>query len=145
VIVKSPLRVSLRTSCVVTSGKLCASVTMPYNLLRQHHAEWHPALTISLTRQPVFTSPHRTYPMTFITWSISRRSDVCSPRLRCSLAMRPRRLRCAWFSRLLRHPARRRSGSIKSPRTHTGYDIVNTEACHSGSPASVAIKRRYSC
>jgi len=28
--------------------------------------------------------------------------------------MRPRRLKGAWFSRLLRHPARRRSGS-KSP------------------------------
>jgi len=38
--------------------------------------------------------------------------------------MRPRRLRVAWFSRLLRHPARRRSGSILSPGTHTGllYD-----------------------
>jgi len=35
--------------------------------------------------------------------------------------MRPRRLRGAWFSRLLRHPARRRSGSILSPGTHTGY------------------------
>jgi len=33
--------------------------------------------------------------------------------------MRPRRLRGAWFSRLLRHPARRRSGSILSPGTHT--------------------------
>jgi len=29
--------------------------------------------------------------------------------------MRPRRLRGAWFSRLLRHPARRWSGSILSP------------------------------
>jgi len=29
--------------------------------------------------------------------------------------MMPRRLRGAWFSRLLRHPARRRSGSILSP------------------------------
>jgi len=28
---------------------------------------------------------------------------------------RPRRLRGAWFSRLLRHPAKRRSGSILSP------------------------------
>jgi len=34
--------------------------------------------------------------------------------------MRPRRLRGAWFSRLLRHPARRRTGSILSPGTHTG-------------------------
>jgi len=34
--------------------------------------------------------------------------------------MRPRRLRGAWFSRLLRHPARKRSGSILSPGTHTG-------------------------
>jgi len=33
--------------------------------------------------------------------------------------MRPRRLRGAWFSRLLRHPVRRRSGSILSPGTHT--------------------------
>jgi len=32
--------------------------------------------------------------------------------------MRPRRLIGAWFSRLLRHPARRRSGSIRSPGTH---------------------------
>jgi len=29
--------------------------------------------------------------------------------------MRPRMLRGAWFSRLLRHPARRRSGSIQAP------------------------------
>jgi len=35
--------------------------------------------------------------------------------------MRPWRLRGAWFSRLLRHLARRRSGSILSPGTHTGY------------------------
>jgi len=34
--------------------------------------------------------------------------------------MRPRRLRGAWFSRLLRHPARRRSWSILTPGTHTG-------------------------
>jgi len=34
--------------------------------------------------------------------------------------MRPRRLRGAWFSRLLRHPARRRSESTLSPGTHTG-------------------------
>jgi len=34
--------------------------------------------------------------------------------------MRPRRLRGAWFSRLLRHPARRWSGSILSPGIHTG-------------------------
>jgi len=34
--------------------------------------------------------------------------------------MRPRRLRGAWFSRLLRHPARRWSGSILSRTTHTG-------------------------
>jgi len=34
--------------------------------------------------------------------------------------MRPRRLRGAWFSRLLQHPARRRSGSILSPGTYTG-------------------------
>jgi len=34
--------------------------------------------------------------------------------------MRPQRLRDAWFSRLLRYPARRRSGSILSPGTHTG-------------------------
>jgi len=34
--------------------------------------------------------------------------------------MRPRRLRGAWFSRLLRHPDRRQSGSILSPGTHTG-------------------------
>jgi len=40
---------------------------------------------------------------------------------------RPRRLRGAWFSRLLRHPARRRSGSILSPGTHTGKqnDVSN--------------------
>jgi len=34
--------------------------------------------------------------------------------------MRPRRLRVAWFSRLLRHSARRLSGSILSSGTHTG-------------------------
>jgi len=37
--------------------------------------------------------------------------------------MRPRSLRGAWFNRLLRHPARRRSGSILSPGTHTGKNI----------------------
>jgi len=34
--------------------------------------------------------------------------------------LRPWRLRGAWFSCLLRHPARRLSGSIPSPGTHTG-------------------------
>jgi len=34
--------------------------------------------------------------------------------------MRPWRLRGAWFSHILRHPARRRSGSILSPGTHAG-------------------------
>jgi len=38
--------------------------------------------------------------------------------------MRPRRLRGAWFSRLLRHPARRQSGSIVSPGTHTGFTLL---------------------
>jgi len=38
--------------------------------------------------------------------------------------MRPRRLRGAWFSHLLRHPARRRSGSILSPGAHTGYALA---------------------
>jgi len=37
-----------------------------------------------------------------------------------STQMRPRRLRGAWFSRLLRHLAKRRSGSILSPDTYTG-------------------------
>jgi len=37
--------------------------------------------------------------------------------------MRPWRLRGAWFSRLLRHPARRQSGSILSPGTHTGFPL----------------------
>jgi len=35
--------------------------------------------------------------------------------------MRLRRMRGAWFSRLLRNPARRRIRSILSPGTHTGY------------------------
>jgi len=34
--------------------------------------------------------------------------------------MRPQRLRGAWFSRFLRHPARRWSGSVLIPRTNTG-------------------------
>jgi len=37
--------------------------------------------------------------------------------------MRPRMLRGAWFSRLLQHPARRRSGFILSPGTHMGMII----------------------
>jgi len=37
--------------------------------------------------------------------------------------MRLRRLRGAWFSRFLRHPARRRSGSILTPRTRTGVPV----------------------
>jgi len=40
--------------------------------------------------------------------------------------MRPQRLRGAWFSRFLRHPARRRSGSILSPGTHTGCQTMVT-------------------
>jgi len=31
---------------------------------------------------------HRTYPTTFIAWWISRRGDVCGPRLRCSSTCR---------------------------------------------------------
>jgi len=38
--------------------------------------------------------------------------------------MRPRRLRVTWFSRLLRHLARRRSGSILSLGTHTGSFLM---------------------
>jgi len=38
--------------------------------------------------------------------------------------MRPRRLRGAWFSRLLWHPARRQSGSILSPGTHRGITKI---------------------
>jgi len=40
--------------------------------------------------------------------------------------MRPRRLRGAWFSRLLRYPARRWSGSILSPGTHTDLNTQST-------------------
>jgi len=35
-----------------------------------------------------FSSNHRTYPMTFIAWWISRRGDVCGPRFRCSSTCR---------------------------------------------------------
>jgi len=42
--------------------------------------------------------------------------------------MRPRRLRGAWFSRLLRHPARRRSGSILSFGPTRGWTwLVHTQ------------------
>jgi len=44
--------------------------------------------------------------------------------------MRPRRLRGAWFSRHLRYPARRRTGSILSPGTRTGYDSHLTYLLH---------------
>jgi len=37
--------------------------------------------------------------------------------------MRLQRLRGAWFNRLLRHPARRWSGSVLSPGTHTGCSL----------------------
>jgi len=40
--------------------------------------------------------------------------------------MRAHSLRGAWFSRFLRHPARRWSGSILSPGTHTGNVCVVT-------------------
>jgi len=43
--------------------------------------------------------------------------------------MRPRRLRGAWFSRLLRHPARRRSGSILSPEPTRG-DPMHIQCLH---------------
>jgi len=43
-----------------------------------------------------------------------------SPQSIISNKMKPRRLRGAWFSCLLRHPARIRCGSIQSPETHTG-------------------------
>jgi len=36
--------------------------------------------------------------------------------------VRPRRLKGAWFSRLLRHLASKQSGSILSPGTHTGLN-----------------------
>jgi len=45
--------------------------------------------------------------------------------------MKPWRLRGAWFSRLLRHPARRRSGYILSPGTHTGFTIMVVWFCFS--------------
>jgi len=35
--------------------------------------------------------------------------------------MRPGRLKGAWFSRLLQHPANRQSGFILSPGSHTGW------------------------
>jgi len=51
--------------------------------------------------------------------------------------MWPRRLRGAWFGRLLRHPARRWSGSILSPGTHSGLPATCTnetnnhcQVCH---------------
>jgi len=44
--------------------------------------------------------------------------------------MRPQRLRGDWFSRLLRHTARRRSSSVLSPGTHTGWWSVSKEANH---------------
>jgi len=41
--------------------------------------------------------------------------------------MRSRRLRGAWFSRLLRHPARRRSGSIlrKKKLNYSNYQLAD--------------------
>jgi len=50
-----------------------------------------------------------------------------------SSQMRPQRLRGAWSSRLLRHPARRRSGSILSPGIHTGL-LTYSFSCRSWSP-----------
>jgi len=41
--------------------------------------------------------------------------------------MRPRRLRGAWFCHLLRHPARRQSGSILRPGTHMGLGYIPVE------------------
>jgi len=62
--------------------------------------------------------------------------------------MRPRRLRGAWFSRLLRHPTRRRSGSILRPRTHTGCRPDRSAQvpwpCH-GAIANWAIEERNIC
>jgi len=46
--------------------------------------------------------------------------DLRSTEIRLTLTP-VRRLRGAWFSRLLRHLARRRSGSILSLGTHTGH------------------------
>jgi len=43
--------------------------------------------------------------------------------------MRPRRLRVAWFSRLLRHQARRWSVSILSSRTHTELQDLFSKLC----------------
>jgi len=48
--------------------------------------------------------------------------------------MRPRRLRGVWFSRLLRHPAMRWSGSILSPGTHTGFSSASLCRDHSVQP-----------
>jgi len=55
--------------------------------------------------------------------------------------MRPRRLRRAWFSRLLRQPARRWSGSTLSPGTHTGLEdhCYSTSSC--GNPIAEAFSQ----
>jgi len=45
--------------------------------------------------------------------------------------MRPRRLRCVWFSRLLRHPAWRQNGSILSPGTHRKNSWVSLDCMSS--------------
>jgi len=61
-----------------------------------------------------------------------------------SYQMRPRKLR---FSRLLRHPARRRSGSMLSPGTHTGYPArgtISVTADLSTSVDSSIQRRRFS-
>jgi len=57
--------------------------------------------------------------------------------------MRPRRLRGAWFRRLLRHPARRRSGSILSPGTHTGWRTSLQK--HSGMARVVEGFQSFTC
>jgi len=72
----------------------------------------HDCVACQLQRAEVLRKGSHEGPL-FWMFSLSLQSII-------SNQMRPRRLRGAWFSRLLRHPARIRSGSVLSPRTHTG-------------------------
>jgi len=60
--------------------------------------------------------------------------------------MRPRWLKGAWFSRLLRHPARKRSGSILSPRTCRTYSyqfLISSSSFCANSKTDVDKKSSY--
>jgi len=81
-----------------------------------------PSVTKTQSAGPISCLEHSTTRVLHCT-IVTRAAMLMFPLLQQSIIsnqMRPRRLRGAWFIRLLQHPARRRCGSTLSRGTHTG-------------------------